>query len=104
MAVKGGLRRDERKADGIERSAMPRGPAGARGPMSISTAGHPSKAVAEPGAERGAVDAPPGADAARWLRRALVVLALVTAVVVLTGIYLTFRYRPAARIDRPGID
>ena len=31
-------------------------------------------------------------------------LGIVTGIVVLTGIYLTFRYRPAARIDGPGID
>ena len=68
--------------------------------MSISTAPNDGRAVDE----SGPTGSPPGSDAARWLRRAIVTLGIVTGIVVLTGIYLTFRYRPAARIDGPGID
>ena len=104
MVVKGGLRRDERRLDGWSVAPGPEGPWGPWRPMSISTAPNDGRAVDEPGSERGPTVAPPGTDAARWLRRAIVALGLVTALVVLTGIYLTFRYRPAARIDGPGID
>jgi hypothetical protein len=37
-------------------------------------------------------------DLAKWLRRSLITLGAVAAVVLVTGIYLTFRYRPAAHI------
>jgi len=56
---------------------------------------------------------PSGADAAPdpagapvpasmvWLRRSVVALAVVTAVMVVTGLYLTFRYQPGSRPDDP---
>ena len=56
---------------------------------------------------------PPGAAAAPapaaaptpasivWLRRSVVALGVATAIMVVTGLYLTFRYQPGSRADDP---
>lgn len=43
-------------------------------------------------------------DTWAWFRRVLVALAAVAVLVLASGIYLTFKYRPASRINAPGID
>lgn len=57
-----------------------------------------------PAAPTGAEPDPDAAGPGRpaidvWLRRAIAALGVTTAVMLVTGLYLTFRYRPAARID-----
>jgi hypothetical protein len=42
-------------------------------------------------------------DLAKWLRRALITLGSLAAVLVVTGLYLTFKYRPEPHIHGPGV-
>src|SRR6478609_3076592 len=42
-------------------------------------------------------------DLAKWLRRALITLGSLAALLVVTGLYLTFKYRPEPRVKGPGI-
>jgi hypothetical protein len=42
-------------------------------------------------------------DLAKWLRRSLIALGVLAGVVLVTGLYLTFQYRPA-RVPGPGVD
>lgn len=42
-------------------------------------------------------------DVDAWLRRSVAALAGVTAVLVVSGLYLTFCYRPASRVDQPAV-
>ena len=71
--------------------------------MSIQTAPteHPAAPTAEPAAAR-AHEAL--RDPMRWVRASLIGLAVVTGVLLVSGAYLTFRYRPGSRVDAPGID
>jgi hypothetical protein len=43
-------------------------------------------------------------DPAAWMWRAVAALGVVTGLVVATGVYLTLDYRPATRVDVPGVD
>ena len=83
-----------------ERSPDPRGVVGDPTAMTTQTAPaqtpDPGGAVASDRASAPTVPA-----STRWLRRSIVALAVVTAVMVATGLYLTFRYRPARRVDDP---
>jgi hypothetical protein len=44
------------------------------------------------------------AGATEWLRRSVAALAVVTGILVVTGLFLTFRYRPGNRVDAPGVE
>lgn len=58
---------------------------------------------------RAGADAAPGdghaptRSSAVWLHRSIVALGAVTVVMVVTGLYLTFSYRPGGRVDAPTI-
>src|SRR5688500_1809127 len=42
-------------------------------------------------------------DVATWLRRSLIALASLAGVLLVTGLYLTVRYRPAATVHGSGV-
>ena len=42
-------------------------------------------------------------DLAQWLRRSLITLGALAGILFVTGLYLTFRYRPAAKVSGSGV-
>ncbi|MBM3660327.1 MAG: hypothetical protein FJW95_12615, partial [Actinobacteria bacterium] len=70
--------------------------------MTTQTA--PAQPTDADGTDASGSDAPPRPPASvLWLHRSIVALAVVTATMVASGLYLTFRYRPANRVDAPSL-